>query len=193
MTAQLRKAELYASLHPPAWYAVSVYREYRARDDLAKLNIGDVWLPECKVVTSKRRKRITVDGPLFPGYLFVRGVMEDRWLANVLSVRDVADFLRMQARPVAAQERQIANLRRLVDEGGGRVLIEAGVVKRKFGHVDETAFKPEQQVMVIDGPFTGLNGIYKEPAGDERLKIFLDIFGRVTEVRLHEASVEAVA
>lgn len=188
-----RKAELYASWMPPAWYVACVYREQQAKDDLLKLGVGEVWLPECRVVVSRRRTRTIVDGPLFPGYLFVRGVLTDEWLSAVLSVRDVADLLRMERQPIAACEIQMAKLQRLMAESGGRVLIEQGRVKRGFGHTDEPAFKNGQAVRVVDGQFEGIFGKYDMADGRERVKILLDLLGRVVQVSLPEASVEAVA
>lgn len=187
-----RRAELYASLQPPAWYVVCADREYRARDGLLDIGI-ETWLPECRVVVSRRRARTVVDGPLFPGYLFVRGVLGDEWAADVLGVRDVDDFVRMQTRPLAAPEGQMTKLRQLVAAQGGRVLIEAGRVKRGYGYTDEATIKPGQAVRVLDGPFSGFNALVKAVGSEERIKIILDIFGRATETEILEASVELVA
>ena len=188
-----RKADLYASLNAAAWYVVCADREYRARDGLLDLHLGEVWLPECRIAVSRRRTRVVQDGPLFPGYLFVRGVLTDDWLAAVQSVRDVVDLLPMQSQPRPACDRQMAKLRQLVAEQGGRILIEAGQVKRGYGHVDEPVFEPEQTVRVIEGPFTGFHALVKAVAAEDRIKIMLDIFGRPTETVIDEASVEAVA
>ncbi len=188
-----RKAELYASFQPPAWYVLRADRERRAHDDLLRRGI-ETWLPECRVVVSRRRKRTVIDGPLFPGYLFVRGVLTDDWLAAVLAVRDVESILRANGHPLAANEPQMDMLRRLVRESGGRVLIECGRVKRGYNTpIDEPVFKPGQQLRVVDGPFTSFLGLCKEQAGKARLKLMLDIFGRDAEVELDEASVELVA
>lgn len=167
-------------------------REHRALDDLADLGI-EAWLPECRIIVSRRRKRVAIDGPLFPGYIFVRGVLTDEWFADVQSVRDIEDLLRMGERPVAAREDQVDKLRTLMAQSGGRLLIEAGIVKRGFAWIDQPKFEPGQPLRVTDGPFTSFNGLYKEQAGDERVKLMLDIFGRLTEVELDEASVEAAA
>jgi transcription antitermination factor NusG len=195
MSQALRKAELYASLSPPAWYAFCALREYRARDDLRlRLGVDQVWLPECRVVVSSRRQRRVIDGPLFPGYGFVRGVLTDEWLKAVLNADGVDDVLRMHGRPVAARPCQIAKLQRLVSECGGRVLIECGRVKRGFEMpMDEPMYQPGQDVRVLSGPFAGFNALVKEQAGTERLNLMLDIFGRLTETEIDEASVEAVA
>lgn len=76
---------------------------------------------------------------------------------------------------------------------GDRILIEAGRVKRGFNHIHETAFKPRQQIRVLDGPFAGFDGLFMAAAGEDRIKIMLDIFGRNTSLEIDEASVEAVA
>lgn len=193
MSQALRKAELYASLQPAAWYALCVDRERRALGDLVNRGI-EAWLPECRIVVTRRRRRETIDGPLFPGYLFVRGVLTDDWLAAVLEPDDVDDILRMHGRPVAAREQQMTKLRQLLDQHDGRIIIEAGRIKRGFNHpIDEPTFTPGQEVRVLDGPFTSFNAIFKEQSGIARIKIMLDIFGRATEMEIDEASVEAVA
>jgi transcription termination/antitermination protein NusG len=191
--SQTRKAELYESLSPPAWFVVCADRERRAADDLAGSGI-EAWLPECKIVVSRRRRRAVIEGPLFPGYLFVRGVMTDQWMADVMGVRDVLDFVRARSRPLAAREGQMAKLQRLVADSGGRVLIENGCVKRGYDTPDnEPLYKPGQPVRVLDGPFASFNGLVQEQAGPSRLKLMLDIFGRSTLTEMDEASVEAVA
>lgn len=188
-----RKAELYASLLPQAWFAVCVDRERRAADDLTDIGV-EAWLPECKIVVSRRRRRAIIEGPLFPGYLFVRGALCDEWMAEVLGVRDVVDFVRMRSRPLAACDRQMANLQRLVDENGGRLLIENGCVKRGYDTPEsEPTYKPGQVVRVLDGPFASFNALVEKQAGPARLKLMLDIFGRATLTEVDEASVEAVA
>jgi transcription antitermination factor NusG len=186
-----RKAELYASMLPAAWYVACVKREELARDALQTINI-DVWLPECRIVVSRRRTRTVIDGPLFPGYLFVRGVLTDEWLSAVLSVRDVHDVLRARSRPIAACEREMTKLQSLMAESGGRILIEQGLVKRGVGAGQEP-FIHGQQLRVVDGPFASFNGLYDAPDGAERIKLLLDILGRPTLISLPEASVEAVA
>lgn len=195
MSQALRKEELYASLTPPAWYVARVEREYRARDDLQKrLGRDAVWLPECRIVVSGRKRRFTMDGPLFPGYLFVRGVLTDQWLASVLEPDDVVDMLRMQSVPVAACERQMSKLQSLMAEYNGCIVIEQGEIKRGFKHApDASKFEKGEPVRILEGPFADFNAIYVEPAGAERVKIMLDIFGRANELILHEASVEAFA
>lgn len=190
-----RKAELYASMLPVAWYAVCAEHERRARDELLDLNI-EVWLPECRIAVSRRKKRTIIDGPLFPGYLFARGVLTDEWLACVLAPRSVNGVLRAgSGLPLRARDVEMDNLRRLVSEGGGLVLIEDGRVKRGYGApvIEDCRFKPGEYLRVLDGPFAGFNAIFKQPAGNDRVKILVDIFGRSSEIELDEASVEAFA
>lgn len=189
----IRRGELYDSFAPPAWYAACVDREEHASRDLGERGV-EVWMPQCRVVVSRRRKRTIVDGPMYPGYLFVRGVLTDEWLAAVLGVRDVVDMIRSSSRPIAACEGQMTLLKQLVAESGGRVLIEDGRVKRGFdAPLADEPFEEGQILRVLDGPFTGFNAIYKQMAGKERLKIFVDLFGRTSELEIDEASVQAVA
>ena len=59
--------------------------------------------------------------------------------------------------------------------------------------IDQPSFAPGQLLRVLDGPFAGFQALFDEPAGEERVKILVDIFGRSAEVEIDEASVEAVA
>lgn len=175
----------------PAWYVVSAHREYRVRDDLQEQGF-DVWLPECKVVASRRRVRITKNGALFPGYLFVLTAMDAEARRRIEDVRWVDGLLLCGEIPWPVPCRVMATLRQLVEDAGGRVLIEAGRVKRGYGSPPGTqCFEAGEALRILDGPFIGFRALYVAADGRERVKILLDILGRPSVVSVSEASVEA--
>lgn len=173
------------------WYVAVVYADYRVRDALAELGVQH-WLPECLVRRTARRAIITLKGPLFPGYLFVRGRLTDEFVSLVKGIRDVDRFLGSAAGmfPVPVNDQAMDNLQRLVAECGGRVLIERGDVKRGYRYVEQARFEPGQSVRVIDGPYEGLSALYQAEDGKERIKILLDMLGRSVQVSMPEALVE---
>lgn len=175
------------------WYVVAAHREFRVRDDLVKSGI-ETWLPECRVRKTLRRTILTETGALFPGYLFVRVAMTREIQRAIEETRWVDGILKRGERPANVDSREFDELRTLVAEHGGRVLIVEGRVSRGYDTPpDEAKYKPGQPVRVREGPFTSFNGLYDAPDGSERVKILLDIFGRITEISLPEASVEAAA
>lgn len=178
----------------PSYYVVCAHREYRVRDELDRLGI-DNWLPECRVVSSQRRVIITKTGPLFPGYLFVHVVMTGEVQRIIQDVRWVDGILRRDGdRPAPINSAAVQTLRQLIIDCGGRVLIKNGLVERGYGGPDSTGrFTPGQQVRVLHGPFSGFNALFTASEGRDRVKILLDIFGRVSETSLLEASIEAVS
>jgi transcription antitermination factor NusG len=173
-----------------AWYVVATdpAKEYRVRDCLA-LEGWRVWLPEC--VIERQHKRFAglvsrLKGALFPGYLFARIDMSlARWrILEDERHRDagIERLLRLDDRPLPVPDDDIERLVALVAEDGGALVIRRGQRRRTL--------IIGEPVRVIDGPFTGFNGLYQAIEAQDRINILLDIFGRDTLVAMAEAQVE---
>lgn len=173
-----------------AWYVAATLsgREYRVRDALLQLAI-EAWLPECRVRRIARRSIITINGPLFPGYLFVHAdLAESQW--KLLAIPDFETLLGCDNHPLAVDS-EVNALRKLVDQCGGHVLIQAGEVRRGYSaDADAPLFEQGQPVRITDGPYAGFDGVYSRPDVKGRIEILLDIFGRRTPLRIAEALVQ---
>lgn len=160
------------------WYVVSTApgRDYRVRDELERLGY-ETWLPECQVRKTTRRIVRTLNGPLFPGYQFVRLEPSLYGWRAIEGVRGVDGLLKYQDRPWPLREEDIEQVQQTVASVGGKVIIEGESILREF--------EPGAAVRVERGPFAGFNGLFVERVSD-RCKVVLDLFRRATEMIVPE-------
>ena len=143
-----------------AWYVVQTKprQELRARQHLERQGFRCV-LPLLRVEKIRRRSRQWVDEPLFARYLFIElGSADARW--NVLrSTRGVSQVVQFGGVPAKVpSEWMNAFLSR--DRAPVRL------------------FDIGQRVVVTDGPFKGIEGIYQLPDGESRAIVLLELLGR---------------
>lgn len=167
------------------WYVVSIEpnAEFRVRDRLSRDGFSP-WLPECVVKVRHRRFPGFVEhrpGPLFPGYLFLAADLNDERWARVEETHEVDRLLCWGGRPAAVPDRDMTELRRLVDAEGGRIVIERGNVRRRFAEND--------QVRLTGGAYEGWVGLYVAQGPRDRINILLDMLGAARVVSVEEALV----
>ena len=145
---------------PEAWYVVQTRprQEVRAREHLERQGIRCA-LPLLRVEKIRRRTRLWVDEPLFARYLFVElGGTDARW--NVL--------------------RSTRGVTRLVEFGGVPAKMPADWMDAflSYDRPPVRLFEPGQRVLVTDGPFMGLEGIYQLSDGEARAIVLLELLGK---------------
>ena len=109
---------------------------------------------------------------LYPGYVFLKGVVTDDIRQIVGSIPKTVKFLgggdRAVPIPEAEAERVINQAREGVERPRSSVIFEVG-----------------EEVLVADGPFATFKGRVEEVDGERsRLKVSVSIFGRDTPVEL---------
>ena len=156
------------------WYVVQTKprSESLAAESLRRVGVG-VFLPLLDSTLGGRRA--TTDGspvePLFPGYLFARLDLADRfrqatWARGVRSFVSFGDAI-----PEPLDDRVVEILRERA--GGGDVLRPS------------SRLRPGQTVEVRRGPFAGLLGVVDRPIdGAGRVRILLELLQRRTSVDL---------
>jgi transcription antitermination factor NusG len=160
------------------WYAVytSANHEKRVATHLSQRSV-EQFLPTYTSVRKWKDRRVTLDLPLFPGYVFVRFPLRER--LRVLQVPGVAKLVGFGGIPAALPEAEIEGLR------SG---LASGI------HAEPHAFLTAgRKVRVKRGPMTGLQGILLRRKGRTRLVVSLELIQRAMAVEIDEADVEAVA
>lgn len=125
-----------------------------------------------------RKKR--VEFPLFPGYVFARFGVAD--VHDVLVTPGVATIVRVEGRPVAIPDRELANVRRFV-----AALNEAGVEPELRPMVEQG-----QRVRVVTGPFDGVEGVVVERRGHRRVLVGLNAIRQGLEVDVAVETLERI-
>ena len=164
-----------SSLEIPQWYAVhtSAQREKKVAEYLLCAGI-EQFLP---VYESRRRWKdrvVTLETPLFTGYLFVRIPLLEK--LRVLNAPGVARFVTQSGRPAAIPEEDI-------------IRVKSGMVKGAIPHPYLTVGR---RVAVISGPLAGTSGILLRRKNSLRLVVNIDSIARAMAIEVSEADVQPI-
>jgi len=173
--ATLNDAELPAKYCETLWYAAytNANREKRVAQQLGQRSV-EHFLP---VYESERRwkdRRVRLQMPLFPGYVFVRMALRER--VRVLQIPGVARLVGFGGMPKALPEEEIEALRAGL----------AGGIRAK----PHPFLTIGRRVRVKSGPLAGLQGILTKRKNRVRLVVSVELIQRSVAVEMDEADVE---
>jgi transcription antitermination factor NusG len=159
------------------WYAAytSANHEKRVSEQLGVREV-EHFLP---LYTSSRRwrdRRVKLELPLFPGYVFVRTALRNR--LQVLQVPGVVRLVGFEGAPTALPEDEIEALRTSLTDG-----------LRAEPHPYLTVGR---RVRVQAGPLAGLTGILLRRKAGARFVVSVDVIRRSVVVELFEADLMSV-
>ncbi len=140
--------------------------------------IFEIMVPTEKVLKIKNGKRVEEDVKIYPGYVFVNMIVNDKSWWVVRNTPRVSGFLGTGIHPVAVTDKEILSI---LEKMKGKT--EKHSLKFEIGDI----------VKVIDGPFKDTEGSIigiDEITGE--LKISISMFGRETEVTLDVVQVQAI-
>jgi transcriptional antiterminator RfaH len=142
------------------WYLVHTQprHEVTAEQSLVRLGV-ETFLPRLRQERVIRRRRQTVTGPLFPGYLFARFDFDTRWRA-VNFAHGVSRIVVFGETPAVVADEIVTGIQDRMEDG-------AVVVRRRF--------HPGDKVRVGWGPLEGLEAIFeREMTDQQRVVLLLD-------------------
>lgn len=152
------------------WYAVSTRSRFEKQVAL-KLNEKGVvvFLPLVKTLRqwSDRKKRVEI--PLINGYVFVRIDYKDH--VNVLQTPGVVRFLMFQKQPARVTDREIMNLRIMLENSGD-------ITRQELNH------EIGEYIEINNGPFAGYKGEIIRKKGNDMLVVRLDFMSTVISVEI---------
>jgi transcription antitermination factor NusG len=159
------------------WYAVytSANHEKRVAE---QMGVGGVehFLPLYESIRQWKNGRVTLQRPLFPGYVFVRLALHDR--LQVLQIPGVAKLVGFNGTPTALPQEEIEAL---------RTSLRIGVCAEPHPYL-----KVGRRVRVRSGSLAGLEGVLMRRKNGTRLVISLDLIMRSVAVEIDDSEVEAV-
>jgi transcription antitermination factor NusG len=148
-------------------------QEKALADDLSVIRVPH-FLPLVKTVRYYGRRKVAVDQPLFPGYLFLRGRKEDAFFAD--RIKRVVNII-----PVHDQERLHWELKNL------NMALEGQAPMNPFPFL-----KNGVRVEVRSGPFRGLQGEIEGRTKCDRLLLQVKILGRAVSLELEGALLDVI-
>lgn len=170
------------------WYIVHTYSGFEQRVELTiremmrtgqdKGLIEEVVMPTEKIVEMVKGERKTSTRKFYPGYIMVKMILTDDSWHLIQSIPRVTGFVGGKNRPTPMRDSEAENILNMMESRQ-----EKPRPKFNFGRGDE--------VRVIDGPFSGFNGVVEDVNYDKgKLKVSVSIFGRQTPVELDFVQVD---
>jgi transcription antitermination factor NusG len=157
------------------WYIVYTFPnlEKKIYNELTRKKIK-AYLPLQNVIRqwSDRKKEIKV--PMFPNYVFINSTERERF--RLLKIGGVLKFITFEGKPAMVSEDEISNIMKfetMVFE------IESNLVSG-------------DEVMIVDGPFTGLQGKLFFKRGKERLGVHLSSINQSLSIEVCSSSLRKV-
>ena len=165
---------LTANLRDPQWFVLFVRsnQEKRIAHRLVEHDI-EHFLPCCRSVRQWKDRRVSLEMPLFPGYLFVRLPFLNR--ARVLTLPNVVSLVGPKNSPSVISEEEIGWIRRGIQHGNA------------MPHAYLTA---GQRVRITDGALSGMQGILLRIQNRTRVVVCLGSISRSFVVEVDLESVE---
>jgi transcription antitermination factor NusG len=171
------RLELPRSFHEPLWYVAytSANHEKRVAEQFAVRSV-EHFLPLYASLRRWKDRRVKLELPLFPGYVFVRLALCDQ--LRLLQVPGVARLVGFNGAPAALPTEEIEALKKG---------LACGV--RAEPHPFLTVGR---RVRVKAGPLVGLQGILVKRTNRSRLVVSMELIHRAMAVQIDEADLEAV-
>ncbi|VYU55443.1 transcription/translation regulatory transformer protein RfaH [Metakosakonia massiliensis] len=146
-----------------SWYLLYCKRGQlqRAQEHLQRQAVSCL-TPMISLEKIVRGKRTTVSEPLFPNYLFVEFDPEVIHTTTINATRGVSHFVRFGAHPAQVPSTVIHQLSLYKPEGV----------------TDPGTPYPGDSVVITEGALEGLEAIFKEPDGEARSMLLLNLLNK---------------
>ena len=154
------------------WYLIYTkpHKELAARENLERQGF-EIYLPMARLRRRRMGKGATRVEPLFPRYLFIHlDTKTDNW-SPIRSTLGVSNLVKFGMYPSAVPEALIELLCDRCDEEG-------------IQDISPDEYKEGEAIRVMEGPMTGLEGVFLAKTSSDRVMVLLDIVGKHTRVNL---------
>ncbi|MBL0716370.1 MAG: UpxY family transcription antiterminator [Desulfosarcina sp.] len=138
----------------------------------------EVFLPQIRVRSRRRDRRVMLDVPLFPGYVFVRSNLHPDHHLDILKTVGAVRLIGNKDVPVPVLDETVDSLKIIVSRESS---IKTGSRLRKG-----------DRVIVVQGPFTGVVGTFVRYRGIGRMVVHIEALGQYASVEVGEEDIEAL-
>ena len=153
-----------------SWYLVHTKPR---QEDIALANLQrqgyECYLPQMRIERIRRRKAEVATEPMFPRYLFIRLDSSDQgksW-SPIRSTLGVSQLVHFGARAAKVDDTLVDLLR-----------------QRECALPTEAMFHSGDSVVIADGPFAGIEAIYKTADAERRAFILLEILAKPVSMHI---------
>ncbi len=176
--SNFNKFALPESFAEPHWYAAYTRAQHEKQVG-AELGTREVehFLPLYSSVRRWKDRRVTLDLPLFPGYVFVRLALHER--LRVLQIPSVVRLVGFGGQPTALPDSEMEIMRSGLSQS-----------LRAEPHPFLTVGR---RVLITSGPFAGLEGVLKRKKSKLRVVVTLELIQRSVAVDVDAGDVQVVS
>jgi transcriptional antiterminator RfaH len=152
------------------WYLVHTKPR---QEDVALANLQrqgyECYLPQMRIERIRRRKAEVVTEPMFPRYLFIRldSSGQGKSWSPIRSTLGVSQLVHFGARAARVDDALVDLLR-----------------QREQAMPLDAMFHSGDSVVIADGPFAGIEAIYKTADADRRAFILLEILSKPVSMQI---------
>src|SRR5438105_4082241 len=160
------------------WYAVYTRSRHEKQvEAMLRRQSLETYLPLRRAWSQRRDRRVTVELPALPGYLFVRCALYGEVRAQIKKTTGVIRVVENAGRPCVIPEVQIQSLRT--------------VLTRSFEAEAHPYFNIGDRVQVVRGPFVGaLGNLVRIAPGRHKLVILVECVHQAVSVEIDANDVD---
>ena len=163
-----------------SWYLVHTKPR---QEEIALTNLTrqgyECYMPMLKLEKLRQRKKTLIEEPMFPSYLFVRldtSESGQSW-APIRSTLGVKQLVRFGGQPAK------------VDDG----LVDTLHAREKAQQEQpERLFTPGEHVVVLEGPFAGIEAVYQMEDTEQRCMVLLEMLSNPVRMRIDAAGLRKI-
>jgi transcriptional antiterminator NusG len=171
------------------WYAIQTYAGHEKKvrtlilrrieeetgESIEEKEIQEVLVPTHEVVEVKGGKKVSKSKRLYPGYVLVKMVLNERTLHEINNIQGVIKFVGGGVEPQALRD----------DEMNKILGVETAVAEQGAEEDDKIPFYVGQSVEVSEGPFSDFTGTVEHIDHEKgKVKVKVSLFGRSTTIEL---------
>ena len=163
----------------PSWYVLHTKSRFEnvVNELLLKKSV-EVFLPKITVASRRKDRKKMIRVPLFPGYVFVKTDLAPDHHLDIVKTVGAVKLVGNKQGPISVGEETVQSLRIMVatDEP-----ITTGY-----------QFHKGDRVVVINGPFVGVVGIFDRYQGQDRIVVHIEALSQFAAVEVNAEDVEKI-
>jgi transcriptional antiterminator NusG len=161
------------------WYVLHTKSRFEnvVNESLGKKSM-EVFLPKVTVPSRRKDRKKLIRLPLFPGYVFVKSNLSPNHHLEILKTVGAVKLIGDQRGPISVPEDTVDSLRIMV---AAEKPVLTGYQLQKG-----------DRVMVVNGPFTGVIGIFDHFRGQGRIMVYIEALGQFAAVEVSLEDIEKI-
>jgi transcription antitermination factor NusG len=169
----------YPLVTEPAWYVIHARSKHEAKVEAALQQKGlEIFLPRITVRSRREDRRVFLQAPLFPGYLFVQTALDSYAYHEIIKLPGVVRLLGLHGHPKPLRPEQVDSIK--------------AVVESDRPYYPWNYLGTGKPVRILEGPLAGTIGIILQRREKKRrLVVEVELFQRSVAVELEDEAVEA--